>query len=428
MYKLKLLIIFSITFLLIGPSSFAQVPNLLNYQGVALNSTGQPIANSNINIRVRFNVLSGPVLYQENRIVTTDNQGHFAFQIGNAGATNIFGSINNITWGTPGLGMSVFMDPTGGSNLTHMGTDILATVPHSFSAKEATYADTLILPYQRDDNSVNSFVVNNDNTSTFSNAIVGRTFGGNTNNVGVLGEVGLSTINGTGVRGRSYTSGSIAVEGISNSGTGVRAKSGSTGTALIAENTNTTGKALDVNGNVKIAGGNTSPGAGKILTSDASGNASWQAPHKVAFKAQLSTTAGINLAYQSWSSPTMAEVFDTGNDFNPNSAATDPNTFIAPVSGYYHLNLYFDCNIFSSTTNIGYLQLRYTINGTPGFEYRSYAIDNKFSVSDASLANSQVIYLNAGDKLKPQFFQSNNGSDPITLARMEFSGCLLFGN
>ncbi|MBK8685622.1 MAG: hypothetical protein IPN26_11825 [Bacteroidetes bacterium] len=214
MYKLKLLIIFSITFLLIGPSSFAQVPNLLNYQGVALNYTGQPIANSNINIRVQFNVLSGPVLYQENRIVTTDNQGHFAFQIGNAGATNIFGSINNITWGTSGLGMSVFMDPTGGSNLTLMGTDTLATVPHSFSAKEATYADTLILPYQRDDNSVNSFVVNNDNTSTFSNAIVGRTFGGNTNNVGVLGEVGLTTTNGTGVRGRSYTSGSIAVEGL----------------------------------------------------------------------------------------------------------------------------------------------------------------------------------------------------------------------
>lgn len=426
MYKLKLLIIFSITFLLIGPSSFAQVPNLLNYQGVALNSTGQPIANSNINIRVRFNVPSGPVLYQENRIVTTDNQGHFAFQIGNAGATNIFGSINNITWGTPGLGMSVFMDPTGGSNFTHMGTDTLATVPHSFSAKEATYADTLMLPYQRDDNSVNSFVVNNDNTSTFSNAIVGRTFGGNANNVGVLGEVGLSTINGTGVRGRSYTSGSIAVEGISTGGTGVRAKSGSTGTALIAENTNTTGKALDVNGNVKIAGGNTSPGAGKILTSDASGNASWQAPHRIAFKANSS--GAQNIAFNSWVTPTTSETLDLGGNYNPNTTATDPNTFIAPVSGYYSLSAYAYLFYNSNVYNISDLQFRYTINGIPTTSRFCGAARIFSGFSTNSGQTSELFHLNAGDKLKFQLFQTNGGSDPVQLSALECWGILEFAD
>ncbi|MBL7727187.1 MAG: hypothetical protein JNM68_05860 [Dinghuibacter sp.] len=41
-------------------------------------------------------------------------------------------------------------------------------------------------------------------------------------------------------------------------------------------NTNDPQAMLDVNGTVKISGG--SPGAGKVLTSDATGNASWQAP------------------------------------------------------------------------------------------------------------------------------------------------------
>ncbi|QLH45831.1 MAG: hypothetical protein HWD58_09520 [Bacteroidota bacterium] len=87
--------------------------------------------------------------------------------------------------------MSVYLDPNGGSNFTLMGTDTLATVPHSYLAKSAIYADTLNLPYQRDNFSTNSFAINNNNTAATSNAIIGRTFGGNTNNVGVLGEVGL---------------------------------------------------------------------------------------------------------------------------------------------------------------------------------------------------------------------------------------------
>jgi len=40
--------------------------------------------------------------------------------------------------------------------------------------------------------------------------------------------------------------------------------------------TTTPGAKLDVNGQIKIAGG--SPGAGKVLTSDASGLATWQTP------------------------------------------------------------------------------------------------------------------------------------------------------
>ncbi|MBL7755044.1 MAG: hypothetical protein JNM44_11255 [Chitinophagaceae bacterium] len=437
MNKVKLFFVCVVAFMLTGASVFAQVPNLLNYQGVALNSNGQPIANSSIHIRVGVAQLNGAFQYREQRLVTTDAMGHFAFQIGSAGATNVLGSVNSILWNLPGQMLHVYMDASGGTNFTLLGSDTLTSVPYSFMAKNAltadnattannattaTYSDTLILPYQRDDNSVNSFVVNNENTSILSNAIVGRTFGGNTNNVGVLGEVGLTALNGTGVRGRSYTSGSIAVEGISTSGTAVRAKSGSTGTALVAENTNTTGKALDVNGNLKIAGGNTSPGAGKILTSDASGNASWQAPHKVAYKAAINGVQTIS--HNTWVTPPTIEVFDVSGNYNPNSAATDANTFIVPVSGYYQLYAYAYIFYSSNVNNITVLQFRYTVNGIPTSPRTMGASDNSQTTSSNSGNYTELIHLNAGDKVKLQLYQTNDGNDPVDLSFFDYWGTL----
>jgi len=146
---------------------------------------------------------------------------------------------------------------------------------------------------------------------------------------GVYGVVGIAT-GGYGVQGISpdntavhgYSSNHIGVEGISISGTGVRGKSTSgyagdfegnvrvQGTVEVADSMSASvyydqddvsyymdpassatsailaGKVgigiptpdakLDVNGQIKIRGG--SPGAGKVLTSDAAGLASWQTP------------------------------------------------------------------------------------------------------------------------------------------------------
>lgn len=430
MNKVKLFFVCVVAFMLIGGSVFAQVPNLLNYQGVALNSNGQLIANSTIHIRVGFSILNGSFLYREQRLVPTDAMGHFAFQIGSAGATNVLGSVNSIPWSVPGLMLHVYMDASGGTNFVLMGSDTLTSVPYSFMAQNAlsannalnannattaTYSDTLILPYQRDDNSVNSFVVNNDNPSTLSNAIVGRTFGGNPNNVGVLGEVGLLTTQGTGVRGRSYTTNSIAVEGITASGTGVKARA-----------TSTSGRALDVDGNVRIAGGNTNPGAGKILTSDASGNATWVAPDKIAFKAVPSTS--LTVPENTWYTPTTNEVFDVSGNYNPNSAATDKNTFIAPVSGYYQLFAFVDCYYGSSIYNLEDIRIRYTINGVPTTSRSVGALQSYVGFSTMTSQFTELVHLIAGDKVKVQINQINGGSDPVTLSNFENWGKLEFAD
>lgn len=427
MYNLKLILVLIMFHMLSGTSVFAQIPNLINYQGVALNTGGSPITNTNISVRIQFHD-GGSLFYTEDRLVPTDNYGHFAFQIGSPGAFNILGTVENLSIDFLGeKTMSVYLDPNGGSNFTLMGTDTLATVPHSYLAKSAIYADTLNLPYQRDNFSTNSFVINNNNTAATSNAIIGRTFGGNTNNVGVLGEVGLIAPNGTGVRGRSYTSGSIAVEGISNSGTAVRAKSSSTGTALIAENTSVTGKALDVNGNVKIAGGNTNPSNGAVLTSDASGNATWKAPLRVAFEARTTSWTNYIVPEATWYDLQLDyEVFDDGNVFNPSGAATDPATFTAPADGVYSISAYTEISISSTVNNLEDFEMALYKNGSLYIKYTCNAFKTEAFRSNGTISFVNTLKLNAGDKLKVKLWQTNTGSLLGQLQNTYFTGHLVY--
>ncbi len=107
---------------------------------------------------------------------------------------------------------------------------------------------------------------------------------------------GVTGTGWTGVRGQTASSSGYGLEGVSSSSTGVTMAVRGTvssqdgysgyfsgGKFYISGNTGigieNPGAKLDVNGQVKITGG--SPGAGKVLTSDASGLASWQTPSPV---------------------------------------------------------------------------------------------------------------------------------------------------
>jgi hypothetical protein len=97
------------------------------------------------------------------------------------------------------------------------------------------------------------------------------------------------------------------------------------------EATSTNGYALKSNGKVQIAGGNTNPGKGKILTCDSLGNATWQGA--VAFKEHGFSTSTIS----AWSSDTLnflQEEYDLSNNYNSNT-----DVFVAPVSGLYHFDI-----------------------------------------------------------------------------------------
>ncbi|MDB5209307.1 MAG: hypothetical protein JWQ30_134, partial [Sediminibacterium sp.] len=117
----------------------AQAPALLNYQGVARNAAGVPLANQNLSLRVniRNNSASGPVAYTETRTTQTNTWGLFSIQIGSAGATISSGSLANVDWLTGTKFMELEMDPAGGSNFTNLGSTQLLSVPYALNALTA---------------------------------------------------------------------------------------------------------------------------------------------------------------------------------------------------------------------------------------------------------------------------------------------------
>jgi hypothetical protein len=227
---------------------------------------------------------------------------------------------------------------------------------------------------------------------------------------GVYGE----TLAGIGVEGYANNAGSIAVKGNSLAGTGVKAYSFS-------------GTALDVEGNLKIAGGNTNPTAGGILTSDASGNAVWK-KSKVGF-VSLNTSNSTSLNDYVWTYMTgFNEIYDAGNDFNPTGSPTDPDTFIAPVSGFYQLSGSYNLSYSSTVYNIESCDLRFVINGIAGLEHTHDGAWITSVISFSGIEANELIHLNAGDKVKVQARQYNGGDDALSFYDKRFSGTLLFAD
>ena len=73
----------------------AQVPQQLNYQGIARNASGSPITYQNITVRISVidNAAGGQTVYRETRRVKTNYVGLFNIVIGSPGATDVLGSI-----------------------------------------------------------------------------------------------------------------------------------------------------------------------------------------------------------------------------------------------------------------------------------------------------------------------------------------------
>ena len=68
-------------------TAMAQVPNVLNYQGIARNPAGNAIPFKNIKLRLTIHdaTPTGTAVYSETRSVTTNAFGLFTVAIGSAG-------------------------------------------------------------------------------------------------------------------------------------------------------------------------------------------------------------------------------------------------------------------------------------------------------------------------------------------------------
>jgi hypothetical protein len=262
----------------------------------------------------------------------------------------------------------------------------------------------------------------------------GSAIEGITNAVSSNGIRGIATVNGSnGVYGGTTASNGVGVRGESNSGTGIVAYGGS-GIGLSASSlsgtgihtSSTSGIALNVNGNLKIAGGNTNPGAGKVLTSDANGNASWQVAAntpKVAFKAY-----GIAGGQAVVSDQTIKKVhfggekYDLGNTYNlltPGATPTnESSTFTVPVTGLYH----FDFSLILSQdgtnqeTERAYVHMVIERNGqrveyVASYGTRAYDYVNILHADDAIMyQQSSTEHLLAGDKVYIEVYHNTGSS------------------
>ena len=124
-------------FIIATVNTMAQVPQSLNYQAVARNSTGALIANHPVSLRL--SILSGSstgtVVYSETQSATTNQFGLFTLSIGTG--TPVSGTFNTINWSTGQYWLKAELDATGGSSYVAMGTSQLLSVPFALYAANA---------------------------------------------------------------------------------------------------------------------------------------------------------------------------------------------------------------------------------------------------------------------------------------------------
>ena len=117
-----------------GIATWAQAPSLMNYQGVARNAAGSPLASTNISLRltVHDGSATGTSVYQETHSVTTNVFGLYNVSIG--AGTVVSGTFAGIAWGTGTKWVQVEIDPAGGSSYTSLGASQLLSVPYALYA------------------------------------------------------------------------------------------------------------------------------------------------------------------------------------------------------------------------------------------------------------------------------------------------------
>ncbi len=246
--------------------------------------------------------------------------------------------------------------------------------------------------------------VNNGTTGT---AIVGSSSASNT--IGLIG----SSNHGYGVQG--FTNNNIGVGGFTLSGTALSASS-------------FTGYALQVFGKLKLAGGNTNPSDGAILTSDAIGNATWKKSN-IAFlgtdPVEASFVNGVSQKVEF-----INTSYDLNNNFLDYNGGTTPatsSTFTAPVAGVYHFSS--SITFLKNTSNkyyFDYAEIKLIKNGSSLAIYRGSPKEDYIAQSEIYLQIVGDFHLNAGDKIWIEAAQVNVGATaekPGAFAR--FSGHLL---
>lgn len=121
----------------------AQPPQAFNYQGVARDGSGSPLAERNISLRLSIlqGAFPGSVVYQETHYVLTNKSGVFSTEVGHGDEQ--FGVLEDVDWGVDNHYIQIEMDPDGGANFTLLGKAQLLSVPYALYAGKSTGGESL---------------------------------------------------------------------------------------------------------------------------------------------------------------------------------------------------------------------------------------------------------------------------------------------
>ena len=384
----------------------AQSPQKMSYQAVIRNSSNALVVSHAVGMRISIlqGSATGTEVYTETQTPTTNANGLVSIEIGNGAG---FATIN---WAAGPYFIKTETDPTGGSNYTITGTSQLLSVPYSLNAKSAETADynnltnlpTLnianwntaygwgnhasagyLTSYTETDplfvaspaNGISATNISNWNTAFgWGNHATAGYLTSFTEVDPIFGSSPANGITATNISNwnNAFGWGNHAAAGYLTSFTELDPKVGANttnyiskwnGTALVAstifdDGTNVgigtaiPGSKLEVNGQIKITGGN--PGNGKILTSDPNGLASWQSYNL------LSGTGNVNYLVK-W---TTAGLVIGNSLFTDNGTSASINT---NPNAIYQLNVYrqqITANGDGQATIMGYRDRNNQNNGT----------------------------------------------------------------
>jgi hypothetical protein len=126
----------------ISGALFAQVPQKFNYQGIARDTKGNPMAQQRMTLKLTVLPTSDATEgeYEEIQSVTTNEFGLYNLQIGNG--TPVKGEMKTVKWETGNKYIKVAIDPKGGNDFVDAGTTQLLSVPYAIYADKAGMAKT----------------------------------------------------------------------------------------------------------------------------------------------------------------------------------------------------------------------------------------------------------------------------------------------